>query len=155
MINLYSEGAYLLNGNDLIFNSKESNECIKAKLGEKYLNNELNSNMMDILDKLDPVTTTDELIPSGDTSSYRSNLINWGILPLLMDGEPEFKCGDFIYLTDVVNSIRERKPEIKGYIVGDEMKEISLSVGQLTDNEIEILLSGCLINFNKNKMINN
>ncbi|WPC41243.1 hydratase [Clostridium sp. JS66] len=86
------------------------------------------------------------------TKRYRSNLINWGILPLLMDGEPEFKCGDFIYLTDVVNSIRERKPEIKGYIVGNEMKEISLSVGQLTDNEIEILLSGCLINFNKNKM---
>lgn len=86
------------------------------------------------------------------TKRYRSNLINWGILPLLMDGELEFKCGDFIYLTDVVNSIRERKPEIKGYIVGDEMKEISLSVGQLTDNEIEILLSGCLINFNKNKM---
>lgn len=86
------------------------------------------------------------------TKRYRSNLINWGILPLLMDGEPEFKCGDFIYLTDVVNSIRERKPEIKGYIVGDTMKEISLSVGQLTDDEIEILLSGCLINFNKNKM---
>lgn len=86
------------------------------------------------------------------TKRYRSNLINWGILPLLIDEEPEFKCGDFIYLTDVVNSIRERKPKIKGYIVSNEMKEISLSVGQLTDNEIEILLSGCLINFNKNKM---
>ncbi len=86
------------------------------------------------------------------TKRYRSNLINWGILPLLIDGEPEFKCGDFIYLTDVVNSVRERKPKIKGYIVNNEMQEISLSVGQLTDNEIEILLSGCLINFNKNKM---
>lgn len=88
------------------------------------------------------------------TKRYRSNLINWGILPLLANEDPEYKVGDFIYLTDVVNSIRERKPEIKGYIVGDEIKEISLSVGQLTDNEIEILLSGCLINFNRNKMSN-
>jgi aconitate hydratase len=69
-----------------------------------------------------------------------------------MKEESEFKCGDFIYLTDVVNSIRERKSEIKGYVVGDEMKEISLSVGSLTNDEIEILLSGCLINFNRNQM---
>ncbi|MDF2521384.1 MAG: aconitase [Clostridia bacterium] len=86
------------------------------------------------------------------TKRYRSNCINWGILPLVMKEDPEFKTGDFIYLTDVVNSIRERKPEIKGYIVGDEMKEISLSVGSLTDDEIEILLSGCLINYNRNQM---
>jgi aconitate hydratase len=86
------------------------------------------------------------------TKRYRSNLINWGILPFVMNEDPEFKCGDFIYLTDVVNSIRERKQEIKGYIVGDEIKEISLSVGSLTDTEIEILLSGCLINHNKNQM---
>jgi aconitate hydratase len=86
------------------------------------------------------------------TKRYRSNLINWGILPLVMKEEPEFKCGDFIYLTDIVNSIRQRKPEIKGYVVGDEMKEISVSVGSLTDNEIEILLSGGLINFNRNQM---
>lgn len=86
------------------------------------------------------------------TKRYRSNLINWGMLPLIMKEEPEFKCGDFIYLTDVITSVRERKPEIKGYIVGDEMKEISLNVGALTDNEIEILLSGCLINYNKNQM---
>jgi aconitate hydratase len=88
------------------------------------------------------------------TKRYRSNLINWGILPLVMKEEAEFKCGVFIYLTDVVNSIRERRPEVKGYVVGDEMKEISLSVGSLTDDEIEILLSGCLINFNKNQMNN-
>jgi aconitate hydratase len=86
------------------------------------------------------------------TKRYRSNLINWGILPFSMKEEPEFKVGDFIYLTDVVNAIRERRPEIKGYIVGDEMKEIHLSVGSLTDDEIEILLSGCLINYNKNQM---
>jgi aconitate hydratase len=86
------------------------------------------------------------------TKRYRSNCINWGILPLVMKEDAEFKNGNFIYLTDVVNSIRERKPEIKGYIVGDEMKEISLSVGSLTDDEIEILLSGCLINFNRNQM---
>jgi aconitate hydratase len=86
------------------------------------------------------------------TKRYRSNLINWGILPFIMNEEAEFRCGDFIYLTDVVSSIRERKAEIKGYIVGDEMKEISLSVGSLTDTEIEILLSGCLINHNKNQM---
>jgi aconitate hydratase len=86
------------------------------------------------------------------TKRYRSNLINWGILPFVIEEDPDFKCGDFIYLTDVINSIRDRRPEIKGYIVGDEMKEISLSVGSLTDDEIEILLSGCLINFNKNRM---
>lgn len=86
------------------------------------------------------------------TKRYRSNLINWGILPLVMKKAPEFKTGDFIYLIDVVNSIRERRQEIKGYIVGDVIKEITLSVGELTDNEIEILLSGSLINYNKIQM---
>lgn len=85
------------------------------------------------------------------TKRYRSNLINWGILPFVADEKPKFECGDFVYFTDVVNSIRERRPEVKGYIVGDDMKEISLSVGALTDDEIEILLSGCLINYNKKK----
>ncbi|MEY8763968.1 MULTISPECIES: hydratase [Clostridium] len=86
------------------------------------------------------------------TKRYRSNLINWGILPFIIKEETEFKCGDFIYFKDITSSIRERKPEIKGYLIGDGIKEISLSVGRLTDNEIEILLSGCLINYNKNKM---
>ncbi|HBC97927.1 MAG TPA: hydratase, partial [Clostridium sp.] len=86
------------------------------------------------------------------TKRYRSNLINWGILPFIIKEETEFKCGDFIYFKDITSSIRERKPEIKGYLIGDGIKEISLSVGELTDDEIEILLSGCLINYNKNKM---
>ena len=86
------------------------------------------------------------------TKRYRSNLINWGILPFIIKDEAEFKCGDFVYFKDITSSIRERKPEIKGYLIGDGIKEISLSVGELTDDEIEILLSGCLINYNKNKM---
>jgi aconitate hydratase len=85
------------------------------------------------------------------TKRYRSNLINWGILPLLMAEEPSFNNGDFVYLTDVVNAIRERRPAIQGYLIGDEIKEISFTVGEMTDDEIEILLSGCLINYNRNK----
>ena len=103
----------------------------------------------------DPVTTTDELIPSGETSSYRSNLINWGMLPFLTDADHEhlpFKNGDYIFVPDVRKAVEEKADVIKAYVVGDDLKEIDLRLGDLTDAERQIILDGCLINYYKSEM---
>lgn len=84
------------------------------------------------------------------TKRYRSNLINWGMLPLLTKEDHEhlsFRKDDYIFLPDIKKALEEKKPEIKGYIVSDTLKEISFEIGALTDTEREIILKGCLINY--------
>lgn len=81
------------------------------------------------------------------TKRYRSNLINWGMLPFVLTEELPFSCGDYLYIKDVKKAVAEKKDEIKAYIVGDSMKEITLKLGELTDDEREIILKGCLINY--------
>ena len=143
----------------------------------------------------DPVTTTDELIPSGETSSYRSNplglaeftlsrkpgdgsareqaascqkvlggwanianeyatkryrsnLINWGMLPFLIpSGELPFKNGDYLFVPDVRKAVEEKAETITAYVVGDSLKQFEMKLGDLTDDEREIILKGCLINY--------
>ena len=165
----------------------------------------------------DPVTTTDELIPSGETSSYRSNplglaefalsrkdpayvgrakevqtiyavkpgdgsareqaascqkvlggwaniakeyatkryrsnLINWGMLPFIYDGDDKelpFANGDYIFVPNIAEAVKNKDSVIKAYVVKDELEEFELSLGELTDDEREIILKGCLINYNK------
>lgn len=82
------------------------------------------------------------------TKRYRSNLINWGMLPFLCD-EISFENGDYIFIPDIKTAVKDKFDEIKAYIVNKEMKEISLKLGGLTDDEREIILSGCLINYYK------
>jgi aconitate hydratase len=81
------------------------------------------------------------------TKRYRSNLINWGMLPFLYKGELPFVNGDYIFVKDIRKAIREKTSEIKAYVVNKGMKEFTLRLGDLTDDEREIILKGCLINY--------
>ncbi|MDD6221617.1 MAG: hydratase, partial [Lachnospiraceae bacterium] len=82
------------------------------------------------------------------TKRYRSNLINWGMLPLLIDkGELPFANGDYIFIPDVRKDLAEGKAVYKAFVVTKGMKEIELKMDPLTDDEKEIILDGCLINF--------
>ena len=85
------------------------------------------------------------------TKRYRSNLINWGMLPFIIkDGELPFANGDYIFVPGIVDAIRNKDDVIKAYVVGDSLKEFELTVGDLTDDERQIILDGCLINFYRN-----
>ena len=82
------------------------------------------------------------------TKRYRSNLINWGMLPFLIDSaELPFKNGDYIYVRGIRKAVEEKEAVIKAYVVKEDMREFELSLGELTDDERQIILSGCLINF--------
>lgn len=83
------------------------------------------------------------------TKRYRSNLINWGMLPFLLDGDLPFDKEDYIFVKDIREAIRDKKDTVKAYVANKGMKEMALRLGALTDDEREIILKGCLINFNK------
>ena len=81
------------------------------------------------------------------TKRYRSNLINWGMLPFLYPDEIPFENGDYIFVKDIKKAVEEKQDEIKAYVVGKNMKEFTLSLGALTDDERDIITKGCLINY--------
>ena len=82
------------------------------------------------------------------TKRYRSNLINWGMLPFTIDkGELPFKNKDYIFVPDVRKAVEDKLTKIPAYVVNEGMKEITLTLGKLTDDEREIILKGCLINY--------
>lgn len=85
------------------------------------------------------------------TKRYRSNLINWGMLPFLIPaGDLPFKNGDFLFFPGIRKAVEEKADVIKGYTVdGDALKEFEVTLGELTDDEREIILKGCLINYNR------
>lgn len=82
------------------------------------------------------------------TKRYRSNLINWGMLPfLLQETELPFEKGDYLFIKDIKQAVAEKTNEVKAYVVNKEMKEFTLKLGELTDDEREIIDKGCLINY--------
>ena len=85
------------------------------------------------------------------TKRYRSNLINWGMLPFLIPyGDLPFKNGDYLFFPGIRKAVEEKADVIKGYTVeGDALKEFDVTLGELTDDEREIILKGCLINYNR------
>ena len=85
------------------------------------------------------------------TKRYRSNLINWGMLPFIIDeGELPFKNLDYIFLPEIRKAIEEGKHEFEAYVVKDgNLNPFTLKMGELTDDEREIILKGCLINYNR------
>ncbi len=85
------------------------------------------------------------------TKRYRSNVINWGMLPFQMKETPEFEVDDYIYVPNVKEALNGDMQDIKAYVVNKDMKEISLYIAPLTENEKKIVRAGCLINFNRNK----
>lgn len=85
------------------------------------------------------------------TKRYRSNVINWGMLPFQMKEEPDFEVGDYIYIPHIKKALDGDMQDIKAYIVGKGMKEISLYITEMTDAEKEIVKAGSLINFNRSR----
>ena len=84
------------------------------------------------------------------TKRYRSNLINWGMLPFLIEeGELPFANGNYLFVPGIKDAVANKTEVIKAYVVGDEMKEFDLRLGELTDEERQIILKGCLINYNR------
>ena len=84
------------------------------------------------------------------TKRYRSNLINWGMLPFITEEDHEhlsFKNGDYIFVPDIRKAVEDKDEVIHAYVIGDEVTELSWKLGELTDVEREIILKGCLINY--------
>lgn len=81
------------------------------------------------------------------TKRYRSNLINWGMLPFLLDGEIPFENGDYLFVPGIRKAVEEKAAEIPAYVVNKGMKPFVMKLGDLTEDERKIILSGCLINF--------
>ena len=89
------------------------------------------------------------------TKRYRSNLINWGMLPFTVaEEELPFKNGDYLYIPGIRTSVKNREMQIRAYVVRDgQLKPFTLALGELTDDERQIILAGCLINYNREKSL--
>ena len=89
------------------------------------------------------------------TKRYRSNVMNWGMLPFLLDEEPDFEVGDFIYVPGIRTALDGDMKHIPAYVVknkeGNPIREIELHIADMTPEEREIVKAGCLINYNRNK----
>jgi len=84
------------------------------------------------------------------TKRYRSNVMNWGMIPFIYEDENiPFHKGDFIYIKGIKSVIEKGESSVKAVIVNENgTKEIELSLGAMTDEEKDIIVSGCLINYN-------
>lgn len=86
------------------------------------------------------------------TKRYRSNVMNWGMIPFQMTEEPEFEGGDYIFVPGIRKALDGDLKNITAYQVkGNEMKELHLFIADMTSEEREIVKAGCLINYNKNR----
>ncbi|MCR4671891.1 MAG: hydratase [Lachnospiraceae bacterium] len=84
------------------------------------------------------------------TKRYRSNLINWGMIPFIFEEEElPFTNGDYIFIPGISKAIEEKQSLIQAYVVKDKLVPFTLKIGDLTDDERQIILDGCLINFYK------
>ncbi|MBE5936834.1 MAG: hydratase [Lachnospiraceae bacterium] len=86
------------------------------------------------------------------TKRYRSNLINWGMLPFVYAGDDKqlpFANGDYIFIPGIADAVKNHIDVIKAYVVKDSLVECEFTLGNLTDDEREIILKGCLINYNR------
>ena len=86
------------------------------------------------------------------TKRYRSNVMNWGMIPFLLDETPVFEVGDYIYVPNIKELLDGDLKEIPAYVIGDEINEIMLHISEMTPDEREIVKAGSLINFNRNKI---
>ena len=85
------------------------------------------------------------------TKRYRSNCINWGIIPFLTETPELFALGDWIFVPGVREAILGKRDDIAAYVVKPDgtVTELCCSIGELTDAERQILADGCLINYYK------
>ena len=91
------------------------------------------------------------------TKRYRSNVMNWGMLPFQMEADPDFEVGDYIYVPGVRKALDGDLSSIKAYVLGNgkdakaEIKELNLYIADMTPEERAIVKAGCLINYNRNR----
>lgn len=85
------------------------------------------------------------------TKRYRSNVMNWGMLPFQMEGEPDFEVDDYIYVPGIKEALDGDMKEIKAYVIGDVVKEITLYIADMTEDEKKIVKAGSLINYNRSR----
>ena len=85
------------------------------------------------------------------TKRYRSNVMNWGMIPFLMDEEPVFEVGDYIYIPGIRKQLDGDLKDIRGYVIRESADEIRLHIADMTPEEREIVKAGCLINYNRNR----
>ncbi len=85
------------------------------------------------------------------TKRYRSNLINWGMLPFIFEEEIPFDKDDYIFIPGVADAVRNKISQLDAYIIGKDFKKFTLKLGELTDDERKIILRGCLINYYKDE----
>lgn len=85
------------------------------------------------------------------TKRYRSNVMNWGMVPFQMEGEPGFEVDDMIYVPGIRKAMEGDMKDIKAYVLGDKVREITLYIADMTDEEKEIVKAGCLINYNRKR----
>ncbi len=86
------------------------------------------------------------------TKRYRSNVMNWGMIPFQMEGEPDFEVGDYIYVPGILEALDGDLKDIKGYVIREnEIKELPLYIAEMTADERKIVKAGCLINYNRNR----
>lgn len=85
------------------------------------------------------------------TKRYRSNLINWGMLPFLIpEGELPFANGDYLFIPEIRRAVMDKAADISVYVIKNQtLKEFHMTLGEMTDDEREIILKGCLINYNR------
>ena len=86
------------------------------------------------------------------TKRYRSNVMNWGMVPFLMDGEPRFEVGDYIYVPGVKNALDGDLSSIPAYVIKDEVYPVTLHIADMTEEERQIVKAGSLINYNQLRM---
>ena len=109
--------------------------------------NENNENAAENVAKA-PAAEKQNIAKEYATKRYRSNLINWGMIPFLLEKEKlPFENLDFIYIPNIKTAIKEKKNKVTAYIVKDTLEPFELSIGEMTDDERDIILAGSLINY--------
>ena len=89
------------------------------------------------------------------TKRYRSNVMNWGMVPFLMDEEPQFEVDDYIYVPGIRAALDGTMEHIPAYVIrGGAVSQIDLHIADMTSEEKEIVKAGCLINYNRNRSRN-
>ena len=86
------------------------------------------------------------------TKRYRSNCINWGMAPLLVENENDYALGDWVFVPGIRKAILEGVKSFDAYVVKPDgsVKKVAVSTGDLTPDERQIIADGCLINYYKN-----
>ena len=85
------------------------------------------------------------------TKRYRSNVMNWGMLPFQMEAEPEFEVGDYIFVPGILKALDGDMKSIKAYVLGSQVRELTLYIADMTDDEKKIVKAGSLINYNRSR----